>query len=80
MAPEVLSGETFTFTSDIYSLSAVLWEAVTGRLIVDFLLQVNNVNSSCKLGVITPTVNFWFDTGIRTTDWQIQTVGMLIFS
>ena len=31
VAPEVLFGDSFTFTSDLYSVCAVLWEAVTGR-------------------------------------------------
>jgi len=35
VAPEVLFGEQFTFTSDIYSLCAVLWEANTGMLMVN---------------------------------------------
>jgi len=32
VAPEVLFGQPFTFVSDIYSLCAVLWEAMRGML------------------------------------------------
>ena len=32
VAPEVLFGQCFTFVSDIYSLCAVLWEAVKGSI------------------------------------------------
>jgi serine/threonine protein kinase len=40
MAPEVLTGNSYTESADIYSLGLVLWEMLTGQCPYDGMKQV----------------------------------------
>ena len=32
MAPEILRGETYTESADVYSYGVILWEIITGEI------------------------------------------------
>jgi len=62
-APEVLFGQPFSFLSDVYSLCAVLWEAVKGSVCMICLLSAARSTSClCK---------FPADTAITSTNTPV---------
>lgn len=55
MAPEVLLGDELTPRTDIYSAGVVLWEALTGRRLIDFGSTAENLRAVLEMEIPRPS-------------------------